>query len=116
MTPESTGEARAGLAAFPGIADVTVIELDAGQCLIAYVVPSGPGLDVPELRAHARKTLRNGSMPAVIMVFDEISATEVGAVKAVALPAPELSGPLPYKAPAAGSTDRRSDHMADARK
>jgi hypothetical protein len=30
MTPESTGEARAALAAFPGIADVTVIELDAG--------------------------------------------------------------------------------------
>jgi hypothetical protein len=30
MTPESTGEERAALAAFPGIADVTVIELDAG--------------------------------------------------------------------------------------
>jgi hypothetical protein len=88
MTPESTDEARAGPAAFPGIADVTVIELDAGQCLIAYVVPSGPGLDVPELRAHARKTLLNGSMPAVIMVFDEISVTEVGTVKAVALPVP----------------------------
>ena len=44
MTPERTGEARAALAAFPGIAGVTVIELDAGQCLIAYVVPSGPGL------------------------------------------------------------------------
>jgi hypothetical protein len=31
MTRESTGEARAALGAFPGIADVTVIELDAGQ-------------------------------------------------------------------------------------
>jgi hypothetical protein len=88
LTREGTGEARAGLAA----------------------------LDVPELRAHARKTLPNGSMPAVIMVFDEISVTEMGTVKAVAPPVPELSGLLPYKAPAAGSTDRRSDHLADARK
>ena len=40
MTPESTGEARAALAAFPGIADVTAVEHDAdqaGQCLIAYM-------------------------------------------------------------------------------
>jgi hypothetical protein len=91
MTPESTGEASAALAAFPAIADVTVIELDAGQagqCLIAYGVPSGPGLDVAELHAHARKTLRNGSMPAAIMVVD----------------------------PTAGNTDRRLDQMADARK
>jgi hypothetical protein len=46
MTPESTGAASAALAAFPGIADVTVIEHDAGQagqCLIAYIVPSRPG-------------------------------------------------------------------------
>jgi hypothetical protein len=31
MTPETTGEARAALAAFPGIADVKVIVLGAGQ-------------------------------------------------------------------------------------
>jgi len=28
---------------------------------------------MPELRAHARKTLRNGSMRAAIMVIDEFA-------------------------------------------
>ena len=103
MTPESIGEARAALAAFPGLADVTVIEHGAGQddqCLIGYVVPSGPGLDVPELHAHARKSLPDGSMPAAIMVVDEIPVTAAGTVNAAALPVPELSGLLPYLAPA----------------
>jgi hypothetical protein len=74
MAPESIGEARAALAAFHGLADVTVIEHSADQddqCLIAYVAPSGPGLDVPDLHAYARKILPNGSMPAATMA-DEI--------------------------------------------
>jgi nonribosomal peptide synthetase DhbF len=103
MTPESIGEARAALAAFPGLADVAVVEHGVGQadqCLIAYVVPSGPGLDVPELHAHARKALPNGSMPAAIMVVDEIPVTAAGTVNAAALPVPELSALLPYQAPA----------------
>jgi nonribosomal peptide synthetase DhbF len=103
MDSESTGEARAALAAFPGLADVTVIEHGAGppdQCLIAYVVPSGPGLDVPDLHAYARKTLNNGNMPAAIVVVDEIPVTAAGAVNVAALPVPELDGLLPYQAPA----------------
>src|ERR1700730_736691 len=102
MTPESTGEARSALAAFPGLADVTVIEHGSGQpdqCLIAYVVPSGPGLDVPELHAYARKALTNGSMPAAIVVVDEIPATAAGAVDVAALPVPGLAGLLPHHAP-----------------
>src|SRR5580693_8645385 len=78
MDSESIGEVRSALAAFPGLGDVTVVEHGAGQadqCLIAYVVPSGPGLDVPELHAYARKTLTNGSMPAAIVVVDEIPVT-----------------------------------------
>jgi acyl carrier protein len=103
MDSESISQAKKALEAFPGLADVTVVEHDAGQadeCLIAYVVPSGPGLDAPELRAHARKALPNGNMPAVIMVVDEIPVTADGAVNVAALPVPELSGLLPYHAPA----------------
>jgi hypothetical protein len=102
MDSESIGEARSALAAFPGLADVTVVEHGAGQpdqCLIAYVVPSGPGLDVPELHAYARKTLNNGTMPAAIVVVDEIPVT-AGTVDVAALPVPELAGLLPYQAPA----------------
>src|SRR5580700_6956922 len=61
MDSESIGEVRAALAAFPGLADVTVVEHGAGQadqCLIAYVVPSGPGLDVPELHASGDRSCR----------------------------------------------------------
>lgn len=103
MDAESIGEVRSALAAFPGLADVAVIEHGAGEadaCLIAYVVPSGPGLDVPEVHAYARKALRNGCMPAVIMVIDEIPVTAAGTVNAAALPVPELDGLLPYHAPA----------------
>jgi nonribosomal peptide synthetase DhbF len=102
MDSESIGEVRSALAAFPGLADVAVVEHgtdQADQCLIAYVVPSGPGLDVPELHAYARKMLTNGSMPAAIMVVDEIPATAAGTVDVAALPVPELAGLLPYHAP-----------------
>jgi acyl carrier protein len=103
MDSESIGDVRAALAAFPGLADVTVVEHGAGQadqCLIAYVVPSGPGLEVPELHAYARKSLSNGSMPAAIMVVDEIPLTAAGAADVAALPVPELAGLVPYRAPA----------------
>jgi nonribosomal peptide synthetase DhbF len=102
MESESIGEVKSALAAFPGLADVTVVEHgadQADQCLIAYVVPSGPGLDVPELHAYARKTLSNDRMPAAIVVVDEIPATAAGAVNVAALPVPELNGLLPYQAP-----------------
>jgi hypothetical protein len=103
MDSEGIGEVTSVLAAFPGLADVTVIEHGADQddqCLIAYVAPSGPGLDVPELHAYARKALRNGNMPAAIVVVDEIPVTAGGAVDAAALPVPDLNGLLPYRAPA----------------
>src|SRR5579859_2004890 len=103
MDSHGIGEVTSVLAAFPGVADVAVVEHGAGQadhCLIAYVVPSGPGLDVPELHAHARKSLRNGSMPAAIVVVDEIPVKAAGAVDAAALPVPDLDGLLPYRAPA----------------
>ena len=102
MDSEGIGEVKSALAAFPGLADVAVVEHGAGQddqCLIAYVVPSGPGLDVPELHAYARKALPNGSMPAAIVVVDEIPV-RAGAVDVAALPVPDLNGLLPYRAPA----------------
>lgn len=103
MDPESIGDVKKALAAFPGLAGIAVIEHGTGQadqCLIAYVVPAGPGLDLPELHAHARKTLDNGSMPAAIMMIDDIPLTAAGTVNTAALPVPELNGLLPYQPPA----------------
>lgn len=101
MDSEGIGAVESVLAAFPGLAGVAVVEHGAGeadQCLIAYVASSGPGLEVPELHAYARKSLRNGSMPAAIVVVDEIPMT-AGAVNVAALPVPDLDGLLPYRAP-----------------
>jgi len=102
MDSETIGEVKKALEGFPGLADVAVVEHGTGQaeeCLIGYVAPSGPGLDVPELHAYARKTLPGGCMPAAIMVIDEIPVTAAGEVDVAALPVPELSGLLPYQAP-----------------
>jgi aryl carrier-like protein len=103
MDGGSIGEVEKVLAGFPGLAGVAVVEHGADaadQCLIAYVVPSGPGLDLPEVHAQARKALRDGVMPAAILVVDEIPVTAAGAVNAAALPVPELTGLVPYQAPA----------------
>ena len=115
MDSEGIGEVRAALPARPGLAGVAVIEHDAGpagQCPIAYVASSEPGLDVPELHAYARKALLNGSMPAAIVVLDEIPVTAAGAV-ALGI---RISMASLFKASAVGDMDRRLDLMADARK
>ena len=86
MTPESTGEAGAALAAFPRIADVTVIEHDAcqaGQCL----------------------DLRGRSIEAMVL------AGRISAAPGIRVSMADL-----FKAPTAGDTDRQLDQMADARK
>ena len=133
MDSEGIGEVRAALAALPGLAGVAVIEHDAGpagRCPIAYVASSDPGLDVPELHAYARKALLNGSMPAAIVVLDEIPVTAAGAVDlgGRSIEAMVLAGRIStalgirismadlFKASAVGDMDRRLDLMADARK
>ena len=97
-------ETEKTLAAFPGIADTAVITHDAGPddgtCLIAYIVPAGPGLDLPALHAHARTTLSQNAMPAAIMAIDQIPRTPAGTPDTTALPLPELSGLPPYHPPA----------------
>ena len=102
MDSDSISKVQAALAAFPGLAGVAVVEHGAGlaeECLLAYVVPAGPGLDLAEVHAYARKTLHNGAMPAAIMAIDEIPVTAAGMANAAALPVPELTGLLPYQAP-----------------
>lgn len=103
MDSAAIGEVKSALAAFPGLADVAVVEHGAepaDQCLITYVTPAGAGMDLPGLHAYARKILPNGKMPAAIVVVDEIPVTTAGAVDLAALPAPDLDGLLPYRAPA----------------
>jgi acyl carrier protein len=116
MEADCIGAVQSVLAAFPGLAGVVVVEHGADpaeQCLIGYVAPSGPGLDLSELHAHARKALRNGSMPAAIVVVDEIPVTPAGTVDLAALPVPDLNGLLPYRAPATPRQEILCDLFAE---
>lgn len=102
MASSAMDEVESVLAAFPGVAGVAVTEHDGepdDRYLVAYVAPSGPGLDMTELHAHARKTFSASILPAAILLVDEIPVTTSGAVDVDALPVPELDGLLPYRAP-----------------
>jgi hypothetical protein len=90
------------LAAYPGLADVVVLEHEqepAGRVLVAYVVPGGPGLSLAELRRHARRELPGGMVPAAIMVVDAIPLAPAGMAGPRALPAPDLRGLALYRPP-----------------
>jgi acyl carrier protein len=102
MSPVSAPEVHAALRAYPGLADVVVAEKvarHAGQCVVAYVAPSGRGLDLKALHAHARRLMPDHQVPAAIVVVDAIPVTAEGAANLEALPEPDLDGLMPYRAP-----------------
>jgi Phosphopantetheine attachment site/AMP-binding enzyme C-terminal domain len=93
---------REVLAAYPGIADVAILtheQESVGQVQVAYVVLGGPGLNLAELHKYVRKELPGSVVPAAIMVVDAIPLTSAGTAQAQALPAPDLSGLVPYRSP-----------------
>jgi len=95
---------------------VVVVEHGGGEadyCLIAYVAPSGPGLDVAGLHAYARRALGQGGMPAAIVVVDEIPVSAAGVVDAAGLPVPDLTGLLPYRAPVTARQEILCDLFAE---
>jgi hypothetical protein len=102
MASAPTQEVEAALAAFPGLAGVTVVEQEAklaGHCLVAYVAPGDHGIDMPALHAYARKLLPGGMVPAAIVLLDEIPVTAGGRIDRPALPVPDLGGLMPYRPP-----------------
>jgi hypothetical protein len=116
MVSEGVGAVRAVLAGFPGLADAAVVEHGGGgddECLIGYVVASGPGLEVAELQAHVRKGLAEGWMLAAVVVVDEIPREAGGGVVAGGLPVPDLTGLLPYRAPGTARQEILCDLFAE---
>jgi aryl carrier-like protein len=90
------------LAAYPGLADIAVLEYEqesVGQVLVAYVVPGSPGLNLAELHKYARKELPGCKVPAAVMVVDAIPLTPAGIPEPQSLPAPDLRGLQPYRSP-----------------
>ncbi|MFI1198400.1 non-ribosomal peptide synthase/polyketide synthase [Streptomyces sp. NPDC020883] len=85
------GEVAGALAAHPGVADVAVVAQAArsgARHLVAYVV-ARDGLDLEELRAHARATLPDYLVPTAFVPLAALPLSPNGKVDRAALPAPE---------------------------
>jgi acyl carrier protein len=102
-----TRDAREVLAAYPGIADVAIRaheQESVGQVEVAYVVLGGSGVNLAELHKYVRQELPGSAVPAAITIVDVIppaaGAAEPSALPAPDLPAPDLSGLVPYRSPA----------------
>ncbi len=87
------GEIEAVLAADPTVRHAVVIARadDAGrQRLVAYIVPSGSGVDGPALRARVAAALPDFMVPAAVVVLEALPLTGNGKLDRAALPAPDL--------------------------
>src|SRR4051794_7818487 len=97
MVTAAVQNVRAVLAAYAGLADLTVLAHERepiGQVLVAYVVP-GPGFTMAALHKHARQQLPGSEVPAAIVVVDAIAESS----ELQALPVPDLRGLMPYRSP-----------------
>jgi hypothetical protein len=103
MTTAAIQSVRDVLVAYPGLADAAVLAHEhetLGEVMVAYIVPGGPGLNMADLHSHVRQELPGGEVPAAIMVVDGIPVDPEGRAQPGALPAPDLRGVAPYRAPA----------------
>ena len=102
MAVAAIQDVRDVLAGYPGLADIAVLAHDhesLGRVLVAYIVPGGPGLDLAALHKHVRDQMPGSAIPAAIMVVDAIPVNAEGIPETGALPAPDLFGLTPYRAP-----------------
>ncbi len=104
------GEVEAQLAAHPGVSEaVVVVREDSAsgvpgeKRLVGYVVPSGEGVRVEELREHLRARLPEHMVPSAVVVLVELPLSPNGKVDRRALPAPDGAGStefVPARTPA----------------
>ncbi|GAA3462090.1 hypothetical protein GCM10018963_41030 [Saccharothrix longispora] len=102
MAATAIQDVRDVLAAYPELAEAAVlthVQEPVGQVGVAYVVPSSPGLDLAALHKYLRERLPGSAVPAAVVVVDAIPVDSAGTPEAQALPAPDLRGLLPYRAP-----------------
>ncbi|AFU02227.1 non-ribosomal peptide synthase/polyketide synthase [Nocardia brasiliensis] len=101
------GEVETVLAQHPSVAQA-VIQARAGdrggKQLIGYVVadrtgPSAGELDVGEVRRFAAERLPDYMVPTAVLVLESMPLTASGKVDRRALPEPELSSSVAYRAP-----------------
>ncbi|WP_280277314.1 non-ribosomal peptide synthase/polyketide synthase [Nocardia wallacei] len=99
------GEVEAALAQHPSVSQAVVLarEIDSGdKRLIAYVVAERaetPELDGARVREYLAGQLPDFMVPAVVMTVESIPLTLNGKVDRDALPLPEITSTVAYRAP-----------------
>jgi amino acid adenylation domain-containing protein len=84
-------EVEAGLADYPGLAQLVVLarELAPGEKqLVGYVIPESGELDLAALRSYARTKLPDYMVPAVFVRLESLPLTANGKLDRDAMPAP----------------------------
>ncbi|QEU77651.1 non-ribosomal peptide synthetase [Streptomyces subrutilus] len=99
------GEIGAALSDHPRIAHAAVVvaEHAGNKRLVGYVVPEPDGGDrdalLPAVREHLKSVLPGYMVPAALVAVDTLPLTVNGKLDVKALPAPDLGGSGPRRAP-----------------
>ncbi|MEW1551688.1 amino acid adenylation domain-containing protein [Streptomyces tsukubensis] len=97
------GEVEAVVAAHPRVARAAVVARSGagGDQLVAYTVPAPDGgePDTAELRAFVAERLPHYMVPSAFVTLERLPLSPNGKLDHRALPAPELTGSAPYRAP-----------------
>ncbi|MVU79075.1 amino acid adenylation domain-containing protein [Nocardia sp. ET3-3] len=95
------GEIEAALLALPTIAQTAVLaksDPHTGDRLVAYLVPSGSGIDVPQVKSALSAALPSYMVPAAFVVLDALPLNVNGKLDRKALPEPEFEA-VAFRAP-----------------
>ncbi|WP_225728603.1 non-ribosomal peptide synthase/polyketide synthase [Nocardia sp. JCM 34519.1] len=96
------GEVECVLAQHPSVSQAVVVArgTDSGaKQLIGYVTAAGDAVDAADVRGFAAERLPEFMVPAMVLVLDSMPLTANGKLDRAALPEPEFTSSVRYRAP-----------------